>query len=63
MVNKLQLAEAQFIGFVHGKHGYGVLDLVISMGLTRTEWSSLRNQLTMNASDVTEIDNYFSKKK
>ena len=48
MANKLQLAEAQILGFQHGKRGYNLSDLVHSMGLTKSEWEKLKSSGMVN---------------
>ena len=36
------LAEAQIIGFVHGRDGYSLTSLVEGMGLKRREWEAIK---------------------
>lgn len=60
MATKLDLAEAQFIGFRHGQQGFSVVDLVIAMGLTVKEWEKLRTKLFLTMSDINSIDTYFN---
>lgn len=59
MANKLQLAEAQFIGFQYGKHGYSIKELVQSMGLKKAEWIKIRESIVLNVRDIEEVDAYF----
>lgn len=62
MANKKDLAEAQFVGFQHGKHGYSVKELVQSMGLKKSEWLDIREHITLSVSDMQDVDNYFKLK-
>lgn len=55
----LDLAEAQFTGFVYGKHD-NILGLVESMGLTKEEWLLLKNTIDISENDKDFIDNYFN---
>lgn len=57
----LQLAEAQFTGFIDKSKGSTIIELVISMGLTKEEWQRLRfyNLFEYNQSFRDELDGYF----
>ena len=64
MANKLDLADAQFIGYWFGKwNGNGVIRMVESMGLTKEEWLKLKSdypiEANMDESDIKEVDAYF----
>jgi hypothetical protein len=66
MANKLDLADAQFIGFHHGKSNSGdIIGLVKSMGLTKREWEKLMKEYPtagyISDSEVKKIDQYFTK--
>lgn len=63
MVTKLDLADAQFIGFHFGKREPGIVHLVIEMGLTKTEWITWKQKYPtgyLTESEVKEIEEYFS---
>lgn len=63
MANRLDLADAQLLGWSYGKKGYFLTDLVVSMGLTKSEWKQWKEKYpkSLNDDDVTDIDEYFSK--
>ena len=64
-MSKLDLAEAQFIGYYFRKRdSNGIIGLVKSMGLTKKEWVKLKpkNPLLFDEFDITEIDDYFKNK-
>jgi hypothetical protein len=63
MANKLDLADAQFLGFKHGKWNYDIVDLVESMGLTKKEWNKWKKNYPniLDDSDFEAIENYFKK--
>ena len=52
MSNKLDLADAQFLGFKHGKWNYSVVDLVESMGLTKNEWEKWKKDYPNVLDDI-----------
>lgn len=58
----LDMADQQLRGFGHALHGYGVIDLVSSMGLKEVEWNTLRDKAKVYLPEecVEEIDEYFS---
>lgn len=60
-----QKADQQLTGYAHASKGYSLIQLVISMDLTKKEWESLKvNYLTLqylSKEQVNEIDNYFNK--
>ncbi len=62
MAKQIDLAEAQFIGFHHGKSGFSARKLAESMGLKKSEWLQIREQLSMTESDKEEVDALFFKK-
>ena len=64
MANKLDLADAQFIGYWFGKWNVnGIIGMVESMGLTKKEWLKLKSdypiEANMDESDIKEVDAYF----
>lgn len=59
MATQLDLAEAQLIGFVHASKGHSILNLVESMGMTRSEWIKLRDKVPLKALDKEDIDKKF----
>jgi hypothetical protein len=61
MANKLDLADAQLIGWHHGFHGFSIISLVQSMSLTKSEWKKLKTDYSLYLSDdeAQEIDEYF----
>ena len=64
MKKQLDLAQAQFIGFKHGKwERHNVVGLVTSMGLTKKEWSKLKSDYNIEADleqeEIEEINNFF----
>lgn len=63
MATKLDLADAQFIGYWFGKwNGTGIIGMVESMGLTKKEWLKLKSdypiEANMDESDIKEVDEY-----
>lgn len=65
MINALELldmADQQLRGFGHAYKGYGVIDLVSSMGLKAEEWDALRERAKIYLPEecVDNIDDYFS---
>lgn len=65
MATKLDLAEAQLLGWHSGKNGEFLTSLVSSMGLTKAEWEKIKVQYpsTLNESEKLEIDEYFKKRR
>jgi len=61
MANKLDLADAQLVGWSHGFHGFSIISLVESMGLTKSEWKKLQSDYSLYLSDdeKQEINEYF----
>jgi len=62
MANKLDLADAQFIGFKVGKWNWdGIIELVETMGLTKKEWIKWKNNYPeiLDESDVEKVDRHF----
>lgn len=62
MVSKLDLADAQFIGFHLGKREQGVAGLVASMGLTKREWENWKTNYPtsyLTESEIEEVNAYF----
>lgn len=63
MATKLDLADAQFIGFSIGKREPGIINLVVSMGLTKSEWAKWKAKYTttyLTESEIKEVDLYFN---
>lgn len=65
MATKLDLADAQFIGFYHGKWNRDdIIPLVKSMGLTKNEWKKMRKNYTtdiyLTDVEISEIDKFFN---
>ena len=61
MANQLDLADAQFIGFYHGKN-QSLLAMVESMALTKNEWLKWRAEYTttyLSESELEEVDTHF----
>lgn len=65
MANKIDLAEAQFMGFYHGKwNRTNITGMVESMKLKEAEWKRLKRDCNyLDKSDVKEIDDYFKLKR
>ena len=65
MATKLDLADAQFIGFYHGKWSSSdIIGLVEGMGLTGKEWKQWKEEYStghLNDGEIREIDEYFRK--
>jgi hypothetical protein len=64
MATKLDLADAQFIGFKAGKWNWnGIIDLVQSMGLTKKEWEKWKVKYPniLDDSDFEAVERYFKK--
>lgn len=67
MANKLDLADAQFIGWGSCKKDDGnIINLIEAMGLTRKEWIKWKEKYPMYPlaeREVREIDEYFERGK
>lgn len=63
MATRLDLADAQFIGFKAAKWCPNIIHLIESMGLTKSEWIKWKNDYPaiLDEADVNEIDQYFNK--
>ena len=62
MATKLDLADAQFIGYHVGKREPGIITLVDGMGLSKKEWDTWKKDYPthhLTASEIKEIDEYF----
>lgn len=59
MATQLELAEAQFTGFHHGKRGYSVKELADGMGLKKSEWLKIREHLPITEQEKEEVDTIF----
>lgn len=62
MANKLDLDDAQLLGFIHGTRGYSLIQLINSMGMTRSEWIKwkLNYPKILTEREIKEIDEHFS---
>lgn len=61
MATKLDLADAQFIGYHNGKDR-SLVGMVIAMGLKKKEWMKWKKDYTttyLNESEIKEIDEHF----
>lgn len=62
MATKLDLADAQFIGYHHGRFG-SLIEMVNAMGLTKKEWLQLKKRYPqlpyLREMEVEEIDKHF----
>lgn len=45
---QLQLAEQQLLGYCHAIEGYSLKSLLDSMGLTKSEWKSLKSKMIVD---------------
>jgi hypothetical protein len=62
--HKLDLADAQFIGFHFGKREPSIIDMVACMGLTEDEWLRWKSDYTssyLKESEIIEINEYYQK--
>jgi len=61
MATKLDLADAQFIGFKEGKWSADIIALVKAMGLTKGEWSKWKDNYVnvLDDNDFQAVENYF----
>ena len=63
MATKLDVADAQFVGFFHGKWKHNdVVSLVEEMGLTNAEWKKWEKvyvNALLTEEEIAEIDTYF----
>jgi hypothetical protein len=65
MANKLDLADAQLLGFSMGKNNCdGIIDLIESMGLTKSEWNKWKKKYPncLHINDFESIEEHFNKK-
>ena len=57
---QIALAEAQILGFIHGRGGYSLASLVESMGLQRREWEVIKAgypiRCYLDDNDIGEIE-------
>jgi len=62
MATRLDLADAQFLGFKEGKWSANIIHLIQSMGLTKVEWIKWKANYPniLDNSDFKEIENYFN---
>lgn len=64
MASRLDLADAQFIGFHFGKREPGIVSLIESMGLTNAEWIKWKDNYPtsyLTVSEKEEIEEYFNR--
>jgi hypothetical protein len=62
MATRLDLADAQFIGYCAGKDGR-IIDMVETMGLKKSEWMKWKEKYTntyLTDSEIKEIDDHFN---
>lgn len=62
----LNQAEQQLRGFIHAKKGYDLNSLIQSMGLTKTEWQSMKRIYKLNFMlpvEIKKIDEHFKNQK
>jgi hypothetical protein len=60
----LELADAQFIGFHFGKREPGIISLVESMGLTKSEWIKWKTDFAntyLTDNELKEVDEHFQR--
>ena len=65
MATRLDLADAQFIGFQAGKWGsHDITGMVEAMGLTKKEWLNWQFDYPtiLDVEDVEAIDEYFNER-
>jgi len=57
---EVESAIQQFIGFVHGKKGFSLIELISSMGLKKTEWKTIKkDKLNLfDDFDIKQVDEY-----
>lgn len=63
-ITKLDLADAQFIGFKHGKD-QALIGMIESMGMTKKEWETWKKDFPtdpLTEVEIKEIDEYFNRK-
>lgn len=59
MKPEIELARMQFLGFLHAKAGYSLIDLVRAMGLNKKEWEEIKSKTNfLKHMDIEEIDEY-----
>lgn len=62
MAKLIDYAEQQLRGYSHAKRGYSLRDLILSMGLRKSEWETIKKQgcLTYITKDEkAKIDEFF----
>lgn len=62
MSKPIDLAEQQLLGYSHAKQGYGLRDLIIAMGLKKSEWETLKKNgdiAYLSKEEKAEIEEYF----
>ncbi len=59
MANQLDVATAQFLGFNHARKGYSIKELATGMGLKKSEWLKIREDLYFTDLEKEEIDSLF----
>lgn len=64
MATKLDIADAQIVGFSFARDGFStIIKLIESMGLTKSEWIKWKRKYptsTLLESEIIEIDKYFN---
>lgn len=58
---EIEFAEQQLTGFFHARHGYTLLQLVQSMGLTSEEWAAIKasGRIHVPLDARAELDQHF----
>lgn len=63
MKTMTQFAEQQLLGYFHAKRGYGLIDLIVNMGLSKNEWKQIKSKSNLDITDaeMQEVEEHFSK--
>ena len=63
MKTMTQFAKQQFVGYFHAKRGYGLIDLIMNMGLSKNEWEQIKSESNLDITDaeMQEVEEHFSK--
>ena len=64
MTTATQFAEQQLVGFLHAKRGYGIIDLIVNMGLSKNEWQQINEEhnLDITEQERAEVEEHFAKR-
>ncbi len=67
MANRLEVSEAQMLGFAHHRDNPdNLLGLISAMGLTKKEWQKIKGKFSLfyfTESDINQIDDHFKTNK